>query len=386
MQKKIYPFYLVPCLLVCLALGFLMSCGDDTSSTSNTPSGSSGGQQHEEPPSNNRSDVVIADIDTSWRGVWKLLVTGRVYLTTPGTDTTRIKKIEIKLVNQQTNTEVNIPVNGTVEDFDTDYDLKEGQAGYDFSDLNNCDITRGPLKIYVYVYLSNNSSMSATDKSAEFTFTKEPYEGCRNDLVITTSVNPPGSGTVAVNPSGPTYTKGQSVTVTATPSSGDYTFFNWTDDGIVVSDCPNNPCTVTMDNNKNLTANFSQSFTLVKDEVASKNYKSGETILDVVKFTGGGFEAQGGARIAENFKKADGTYDLLNQTTKPLQDTFNSSEFVPAEENLTEIDYMGGAGPYFVVKSGTSWRNWYLISAKNTSGCSTADTPKCAPVTVWKVQ
>jgi endoglucanase len=68
---------------------------------------------------------------------------------------------------------------------------------------------------------------------------------------ITTAVT--GSGTVALNPSGGTYTAGTSVTITATPASG-YRFNNWSG-GVTGT---TNPVTVTVNANLSLTANFTQ--------------------------------------------------------------------------------------------------------------------------------
>lgn len=58
-------------------------------------------------------------------------------------------------------------------------------------------------------------------------------------------------GTVVKNPNTPTYTNGTNVELTATADSG-YEFLNWTGDAIGT----NNPLTVLMNGNKNITANF----------------------------------------------------------------------------------------------------------------------------------
>ena len=59
------------------------------------------------------------------------------------------------------------------------------------------------------------------------------------------------NGTVVKNPNNPTYTNGTNVELTATPNSG-YEFLNWTGDATGT----NNPLTVLMNGNKNITANF----------------------------------------------------------------------------------------------------------------------------------
>ncbi len=59
------------------------------------------------------------------------------------------------------------------------------------------------------------------------------------------------NGTVAKNPDQPTYNHGTSIELTATPAVG-YHFVDWTGDATGSA----NPVTVTMDGNKNITANF----------------------------------------------------------------------------------------------------------------------------------
>ncbi|MGC8956191.1 MAG: InlB B-repeat-containing protein, partial [Fervidobacterium sp.] len=68
---------------------------------------------------------------------------------------------------------------------------------------------------------------------------------------LTVNVSPTGAGTVTLNPSGGTYAPGTVVTLTANPSTG-YHFVNWSGDATGSS----NPTTVTMNSNKNVTANF----------------------------------------------------------------------------------------------------------------------------------
>ena len=72
---------------------------------------------------------------------------------------------------------------------------------------------------------------------------------------LTTSVSPPGSGTIgaipAPNCTGGKYTSGTVVKLTATPKTG-YIFSKWS--GSVSS--TNNPVSVTMNANKTITGNF----------------------------------------------------------------------------------------------------------------------------------
>jgi len=376
MQKKTYPLYLVPCLLaLCLALGFLMSCGDDTAAANNTTTSSGSGQGPVLPPVDPNLNVVISDLDTSFRG-WTLLVKGRVYLTFEGTIQTQISKIVIQLSNSTVTRSITLG-----PDLGDDYSLVDGQDGFDFKD---CAINKGQSKVYVDVYLSDNpNKVVQRDSIGPF---ERPYEECASNLVITTTVSPNGGGTITRSAEGP-YSMNQQVTLTAVASNG-FAFYNWTSDGLPES--TDNPYTYTVrGNNKNLQANFVESLTLVKDNDASKDYRAGENIADAVTFTGGGFDALGGTTIAEHFKGSDYDAGKANQYNRPPQDQFSTSLFAPEDEDLRQVDYEAGSGNYFVAKkSGNGWggRGWYLIMAKGEDLCTTGVTPKCTRVTVWKVQ
>jgi hypothetical protein len=69
---------------------------------------------------------------------------------------------------------------------------------------------------------------------------------------LTTSVSPAGSGSITRSPDATTYTHGSTVTLTATPAAGGL-FKGW---GGACSGTANT-CSVTMDGNKSVTANFS---------------------------------------------------------------------------------------------------------------------------------
>ncbi len=58
-------------------------------------------------------------------------------------------------------------------------------------------------------------------KTLTANFTLKPSE-----YLLTVSVSPANSGTVAVDPAGASYLEGSTVTLTATPSDG-YRFVNW---------------------------------------------------------------------------------------------------------------------------------------------------------------
>lgn len=68
---------------------------------------------------------------------------------------------------------------------------------------------------------------------------------------LNATVDPAGSGTVELDPAGPTYPSGTTVTLTANPAAG-YAFDHWSGD-LSGSD---NPATIVMDADKNVTAHF----------------------------------------------------------------------------------------------------------------------------------
>ncbi len=86
------------------------------------------------------------------------------------------------------------------------------------------------------------------DKSVTATFIEVV-----NPVYFSLSVSTIGEGSVTLNPDGGTYIEGTIVNLTANPASG-YKFDNWSDDASGIS----TTTTVTMDADKNITANFSE--------------------------------------------------------------------------------------------------------------------------------
>ncbi len=83
------------------------------------------------------------------------------------------------------------------------------------------------------------------------------------------TVTPPSNGTIALNPSGGTYTAGTVVTVTATPAGG-YQFSAWT--GALSGST--NPTTITMDADKVIGATFSAVVVSECDKAANVDKKA----------------------------------------------------------------------------------------------------------------
>ncbi len=75
-----------------------------------------------------------------------------------------------------------------------------------------------------------------------------------NTYTLTVNISPSGAGSVSLNPSGGSYTAGTVVTLTYTANAG-YNFNSWTG----VDSTYLNTATVTMNSNRTVTANFTQS-------------------------------------------------------------------------------------------------------------------------------
>ncbi|MGB4398623.1 MAG: ice-binding family protein [Daejeonella sp.] len=121
----------------------------------------------------------------------------------------------------------------------------------------------------------NYTFVLSTNRSLRANFTLNTY-------TLTTNAT---NGTVTKAPDQPTYNHGSTVVLTATPSPG-FVFSGWTGDATGLT----NPLTVTMDRNKNITANFTaiptNAFTLtviatngsVTKNPNTPTYASGSTV------------------------------------------------------------------------------------------------------------
>ena len=96
------------------------------------------------------------------------------------------------------------------------------------------------------------------DLSVIVTFTQD----IRYTLTVTSE--PVDGGTVSKDPDDTGYLEGTVVTLTANPAAG-WSFYQWT------GDCAGqvNPCVLTMDNDKSVTAVFEQTISLPKDLIVN---------------------------------------------------------------------------------------------------------------------
>ncbi len=114
-------------------------------------------------------------------------------------------------------------------------------------------ITAAPSTGYTFVNWTDKTTNAVASTSANYTFVLSANRNFVANFVINTyTLNVTAvNGTVVKNPNQATYNHGTSLTLTATPNAG-YAFSSWSGDATGT----NNPLTVNMNANKNITANF----------------------------------------------------------------------------------------------------------------------------------
>ena len=132
-----------------------------------------------------------------------------------------------------------------------------------------------------YLFYNNGSFYTGTSNTNNITFFQEGDCPTTSSYTINVVANPTEGGTVT---GGGTYQEGESCTVNAT-ANDDYAFENWTENGNVVSS--NASYTFTVNDNRNLIANFSQVLLPTFTVNVSANPAEGGSI------TGGGTYQEG---------------------------------------------------------------------------------------------
>ncbi len=110
-------------------------------------------------------------------------------------------------------------------------------SGYHIVDVDVDGVSQGPIDLYAFTNITANHTLSAAFAVSDYTLTVS-YAGN-------------GTGSVLLNPPGPSYAAGTLITLTATPLISS-TFVGWSGDVSGTS----SPITVTMDANKTITATF----------------------------------------------------------------------------------------------------------------------------------
>lgn len=163
----------------------------------------------------------------------------------------------------------------------------------------------------------------------------------QNEYLLNVTVNPEGVGSVAISPSKPNYHYGETVTLTATPSTG-WKFTDWSGDATGVT----NPLEVIITSDTNIIANFSNQFTLstsvlpqgsgtVTRDNYQDTYEYGTVVtLTAVPSTGWKFDSWSG--------DATGSENPLQYTI--VGDTVISANFIKEEYTLTATVNPEGMG------------------------------------------
>jgi len=391
MQKKIYSLFHIPCLLVlCLALGFLTSCGDSgeepsgTNTTPNVPTPPPGpcGDACENP------EILIHNLDWSANN-WQLTVSGLVEFHVQESNPAYISRVVIAMDNKSNGTSVTIMDKSG--NLGKEYDLEEGQsAPFDFT---RCEYNKFEQEIRVIVYPSVGDRKEVVLPNK----INRPYPAC-SDYTLATSVLPSGAG--SVSPASGSYSLNAPVSLTAAASGG-YSFYNWTENvgSSVLWRSSGNPYSITMDADKNFTANFVESRSLTREN--PQNITAGGAGIslggrsDAVSFTGSSgdyyFTAGSGVQLFEYFQSREFRLDDIDPRNKVAIDDeqiaspSNIDQFVTAvNSNVSEIELQ--LARYFVVKTGSSPGDWFLLKSEGDGSCRPAGSSPCVVVTVWKVQ
>ena len=127
------------------------------------------------------------------------------------------------------------------------------QVRYDFGSVVQLNAT--PNTGYTFTNYTEGTTVLSTNPSFQVTMTSNRNivaNFTQNAFTLTLNAFPTAGGTVSKTPDQATYTQGSTVQITATANSG-YTFAGWTGDASGTT----NPLNITMNSNKNITANFS---------------------------------------------------------------------------------------------------------------------------------
>jgi len=390
MQKKIYSLLFVPCALaLCLALGFLISCGDT--------GGDDGGKEPAKPPVGppvctdgcDNAEVEIKDLGWDVGGGWDLTISGSVKLIVPvEDDTTYIKTIRIKMYNVDAGGENKIYEE--TKNFGQSYSLNEVPA---FTDFKKCDINKYTQKIYIDVIPSKGGS-----KRDSIGPINRPHPVDCNEFGITLDVAPAGAGSAAANPP-PPYSANARTTLTAT-AANNYSFYNWTPgSGVCAGSCEtDNPYSITIARETKYTANFVDSRNITFDKkvdlrIGEEGARIGlvSNAINLVSDNGWYIRAANGIQLIDFFQSPDKQFnDSGNRRTLDDDDVSNPSntnQFVVAPNSeVSSIEY--SLGKYFVVKTpGTGWDNWFLLLAQpRAPDCINASSANaCLELSIWKV-
>jgi len=383
MQKKIYSLLIVPCLALCLALGFLVSCGDTGGGATPAPDPGTGSNVDKENPcitDPSSCDPTIEikvnpNNDIIFTGDYELKITGSIELSIDPTLGLYIQSVSVILLNPdgQNKQAVLSNANG---DLTMNYDLNIPPF-----DLKPCDWGKYDKELVIQVSASNGKY-----NEARFSVPASPHSTCAA-YTLTTKVEPAGAG--SVQPSSGTYSYNQSVTLTATSANSEYDFSRWKDrHGNILGTSPSYTFNITDD--QEITAVFvGGSWGLVKAETIKAENGVGVKLGGVegaikYNYTSSILESGNGAQLMNTFQIAGGgTGQLYDQI---IENPTRTSQFLT--EGISPVpstDYE--LGQYFVVKTGNDKSGWFLLMVTDpTDDCKTVMPKPCLVLDLWKAQ
>ncbi len=150
-----------------------------------------------------------------------------------------------------------------------------------------------------------------------------PFEVIDNTYILNTSVS--GSGNVSKNPDKSEYNQNESVTLTATPSSG-WQFINWSGD----LSGSTNPVSITMNSDKSVTA----AFTEIPETISTPNTPSGSSSGKAgqsLSYSTGGSTSNLGHDVEYRFNWGDGSYSNWGSSSQSHTYTTVNSYTVRAQ-------------------------------------------------------
>jgi len=172
---------------------------------------------------------------------------------------------------------------------------------------------------------TSTATTSATTSTTQARATSSMPTATITSYTLITSVNSAGGGTVS--PSGGSYSRGTSVTLTATQANG-WTFGGWSG-STDIANTTANPTTITMNNNETVTANFTQNIYTLTTSVnpagegtvnpSGGSYPSGTSVILTAK-----------AATGWTFSSWSGSTGIANTTANPTTITMNGNETVTA--------------------------------------------------------
>ncbi len=230
------------------------------------------------------------------------------------------------------------------------------QAGYTNGTVVQVSATPGIG--YSFAGWSGDATGTSNPLSVTMNSNKNIVANFTLDDIVTYSLNViANNGIVLKNPSQANYDEGSTVQLTATPNEG-YTFTGWSGDATG----SNNPLTITMNSNKEITANFelvpANTYTLnvtaVNGTVVKNpnevNYEEGSTVqltaspMTGYTFTGWSGDATGSANpltvTMDSNKEITANFELMAADTYTLNVTAVNGTVV---KNPNEVNYEEGS-------------------------------------------